>query len=143
MMRLAKQISLCSKVVYHKCQHQTNASNTLWKAGNINAADQYWLSYSLANYTLKELGAPKTYILYAQLLREYSSLLYFRTEELPDKIRQAIFTLAGSFLRCLYSPNYRLEGVKASYNKALLGKNFSKWNWINQKEWLKSKLKLK
>lgn len=139
MMRLAKKISLCSKVVYHKCEHLTNASNTLWKTSNIKAADQYWLSYNLIKYSTKVLKTPLSYILYAQLLREYSSLLYYRTENLPNNVRKAIFILASSFLSCLNSPDYHFSGLQKQYNEALLNKKFYEWEAIALKSWLKSK----
>lgn len=140
MMRLAKKISLSSKVEYHKCQHQSNASKVLWKKGNIKATDQYWLSYSLVKYSLEELKLPKSGILYSQLLKEYSSLLYSRTEELPRKTRKAIFALAAQFLSSLYSTEYQLSEQQEKYNHAILRRNFSQWEILSQKEWLKSKI---
>jgi len=128
--RQAKKISILADALYLKTSHESNASKTLWKTGNIKSVDQWWLAQSLSEYMRNVLHEEVDAQQYNVLLNEWYTLLWSRTKQLPTIIKKSIFFLAADYLSSLNytGPYFRddLRMVDACYRS----KNYRKWYYM-------------
>ena len=131
LMRKAKKISIINDVLYIKRQHDNNASNTLWKKGNIKSIDQYWLVKQCTEYGNSVLKLPLDIAFVRQLCKELTVGLYFRSQFLDSQIVEAVFVLASSFVKTLNIKDGLLDGIYKDIIKVFNDKNIEKWKLIS------------
>lgn len=127
---ILKRVVIIEDVLYIKRIHSENASSILWKNANIKSVEQYWLVQLFIEYTINDLHQDISEAQYVQIIKEFATLLWSRTRNLPHEVRYATFSLAADTVKSIDYKIKEMPNKLQEVESSLKAGNYHAWNFL-------------
>lgn len=129
--KLANNIKLVEKVIYHYTISPIQATKTLWKNNNPKALDQLYLVYGLCK-DYNKLGFEDDEYLFLRILKECSMLMYTRTKGLDKNASIQIFLACRELILKKYKKSYNISQKDNEWLDAFMNLDYPKWKLLGK-----------